>query len=153
MTPELTTFLIAMSPIVELRGAIPWAILQFGLPPWSAYLWAVLGNLVALCLIVGTGDAVLKFLSRYAPLLGRIVAYVFEHTRKTHESKMTRWGKGVAVAILVATPIPFVGGWTGAIAALVLGMKLKQALPFLLAGSLGAGIIVIITTLGVSAFL
>ncbi|KKU86006.1 MAG: hypothetical protein UY15_C0017G0001, partial [Parcubacteria group bacterium GW2011_GWA2_47_9] len=46
MPPELSTFLIAMSPIVELRGAIPVAIAVYHLPVWSAYLFSVLGNLV-----------------------------------------------------------------------------------------------------------
>ena len=61
MSPELVTFLIAMSPVVELRGSIPWAIASAGLPVWSAYFWSVLGNMVPLCLIVLTSDFFLRF--------------------------------------------------------------------------------------------
>ncbi|HEY4476253.1 MAG TPA: small multi-drug export protein [Candidatus Paceibacterota bacterium] len=153
MSPELVTFLIAMSPVVELRGSIPWAIASAGLPVWSAYFWSVLGNMVPLCLIVLTSDFFLRFFSARLPFVGNIAARVFEHTRAAHESKMARWGKGVVVILLVATPIPFVGGWTGAIAAFVFGVKIREAFPFLLAGSLLGGLIVMAFTLGLSALL
>ncbi len=153
MSPELVTFLIAMSPVVELRGSIPLAIEFYNLPVWSAYFFSVLGNMASLCLIVLTGDFFLRFFSAHLPFVGNIAARVFEHTRAAHESKMATWGKGIAILVLVATPIPFVGGWTGAIAAFVFGVKIREAFPFLLAGSLLGGLIVTAFTLGISALL
>ncbi|MBI4122763.1 MAG: small multi-drug export protein [Parcubacteria group bacterium] len=148
MTPELKTFLIAMSPIVELRGAIPWALHYSDMPVWSAYVWSVLGNLVPLCLIVGTGNLFLKFFTRHMPFLGSIASRVFEHTRRTHQSTAERWGKNATVLLLVATPIPFVGGWTGAIAAFAFGMSLRQAFPLLVIGSMLGGAVVTMVSLG-----
>jgi len=115
MSPELVTFLIAMSPVVELRGSIPWAIASAGLPVWSAYFWSVLGNMVPLCLIVLTSDFFLRFFSARLPFVGNIAARVFEHTRAAHE--------------------------------------IREAFPFLLAGSLLGGLIVMAFTLGLSALL
>ena len=143
MPPELSTFLIAMSPIVELRGAIPVAIAVYHLPVWSAYLFSVLGNLVPLTLIVLLGEPVSKFISKKIHFLGRALELLFVHTRKTQQSKFEKLGKNLAVIILVATPIPFVGGWTGAI-----GVPLKRALPLVVTGSFLAGAIVTTITLG-----
>ena len=39
------TFLISMVPLVELRGAIPFAIAN-GIPLWTALLIGVIGNLL-----------------------------------------------------------------------------------------------------------
>ena len=153
MSPELATFLIAMSPVVELRGSIPVAISVYHLPVWSAFAWSVLGNIIPLCLIVGTGDFFLKLFGRYVPILNTIATRIFEHTRKAHQSKMARWGKNITVLLLVATPIPFIGGWTGAIAAFAFGMRLKKAFPFLLLGSMLGGVIVTLLTLGFTAIL
>lgn len=137
-----------MSPVVELRGAIPWALHYSDMPVWSAYAWSVLGNLVPLCLIVGTGDFFLKFFTRYIPFLGKIASWVFEHTRNRHQSMAERWGKSFMVTLLTATPIPFVGGWTGAIAAFAFGMSLKQAFPLLVMGSMLGGAIVTAISIG-----
>src|SRR3989344_3683092 len=146
MSPELATFLIAMSPVVELRGSIPIAINIYHLPVWSAFAWSVLGNIIPLCFIVGTGDFFLKLFGRYMPILNVIATGIFEHTRKAQQSKVARWGKNITVLLLVATPIPFLGGWTGAIAAFAFGMRLKKAFPFLLLGSMLGGVIVTFLT-------
>lgn len=44
------TFLISMVPLVELRGAIPFAIAN-GIPLWTALLIGVIGNLLPVPLI------------------------------------------------------------------------------------------------------
>lgn len=45
MNSLLFTFLVAMTPVIELRGAIPLAVAR-GVPPLSAACVAVLGNLL-----------------------------------------------------------------------------------------------------------
>lgn len=150
MIPEIKTFLIAMSPIIELRGSIPIALQIYKLPLWSAYLFSVLGNLVPLILIVGLLGPVSKFLSGKSHICSRFFNWLFSYTRRKHQTKFEKWGKNLAVVILVAIPIPFIGGWTGAIAAFVFGIQFKKALPLVIAGSLLAGIIVSALTLGIS---
>ena len=46
----LIVFLISMVPIIELRGAIPYAV-GFGLPLLPSYIIAVLGNMLPVPLI------------------------------------------------------------------------------------------------------
>jgi uncharacterized membrane protein len=149
ISKELITFLLAILPVTELRLSIPIALEVFHLPVWSAYLFSVLGNLVPLILIISILDPISKFLSSRFYLFNRFFIWLFAHTRSAHQSKFEKWGKNLAVIILVATPIPFIGGWTGAIAAFVFGISFKKALPLVIAGSLLAGMIVTILTLGI----
>lgn len=148
MIPELKIFLIAMSPIVELRGSIPLALGVYHLPIWSAYLFSILGNLVPLVLIIRFLDPISQFLSHQSYFLNRFFSWLFGHTRRAHQTKFEKWGKNLSIIILTATPIPFIGGWTGAICAFVFGIPFKKALPLVTAGCLLAGLIVTLITLG-----
>ena len=47
----LTTFLVSMVPVIELRGAIPIGVAR-GLPFWVAVLVSVIGNLVPVPFII-----------------------------------------------------------------------------------------------------
>jgi len=149
MIPEIKTFLIAMSPIVELRGSIPIALTLYHLPVWSAYLFSVLGNLVPLILIISILEPISKLLSRRIYFFDRFFNWLFSHTRRANLGKFEKLGKNLAVVVLVATPIPFIGGWTGAICAFVFGIPFKKALPLITIGCLLAGIIVTLATLGI----
>lgn len=40
----LTVFFVSMVPLIELRGAIPYGVI-FGLPLWSTYIIAIIGNM------------------------------------------------------------------------------------------------------------
>lgn len=146
---ELITFLLALLPVTELRLSIPLALEVFDLPIWSAYLFSVLGNLVPLILIIWLLEPVSKFLSKQFSFFDKFFIWLFKHTKSVHQSKFERWGKNLAVIILVATPIPFIGGWTGAIAAFVFGIPFKRALPLVIIGALSAGTVVTILTLGI----
>ncbi|MBU0476525.1 small multi-drug export protein [Patescibacteria group bacterium] len=148
MPLELKVFLIAMSPIVELRGAIPIALGVYQMPIWSAYLFSVLGNLVPLILIIWLLEPVSQFFSRKFYFFNRLFSWLFAHTRAAHQSKFEKWGKNSTVIILTAIPIPFVGGWTGAISAFVFGIPFKKALPLVIIGCLLAGVIVTLMSLG-----
>ena len=146
MPPEIKTFLLAMLPIGELRASIPIAITVYHLPVWSAYFFSVLGNIVPMALIISVLDPISGFLSKKIYFFNRLFNWLFEHTRKANQSKFEKLGKNLAVVVLVATPVPFVGGWTGAIAAFVFGINFKKALPLVILGSLIAGAIVTLTT-------
>ena len=142
MLPELKTFLIAMSPLIELRGAIPVALGAYKLPFWSAYLFSVLGNLVPMVAILLLLDPAARFFSDRSLLFKEFFSWLFQHSRTAGQTKTEKWGKSLAVLILVATPIPFIGGWTGAILAAVLGMPIKKALPLVVLGTLISGAVV-----------
>src|SRR3972149_6321020 len=146
MPPEIKTFLLAMLPIGELRASIPIGITVYHLPVWSAYIFSVLGNLVPLMAIISLLDPISKFFAKKIYFLNRLMYWIFEHTRRANQSKFEKLGKNLAVVVLVATPVPFVGGWTGAIAAFVFGINFKRAFPLVVIGSLIDRAIVTVNT-------
>ena len=145
---ELATFLIAVIPVTELRAALPLAYKVYGLSALSAWFWSVAGTFFAMVLIVLLLDPVAKFLSKYIIFFEKFFNWLFEHTRKRANGKMEKYGEW-AIFILAATPIPLLGGMTGALAAFVFGVPLKKSLPLLLFGTMVSGFIV----LGITIYL
>lgn len=139
---ELATFLIALIPVTELRASIPLAINVYGLSPALAWTYSVAGTFFAMVLIVLLLDPIAKFLSKYIAFFKKFFDWLFDHTRKRAGSKMERYGSW-AIFILAATPIPLLGGMTGALAAFVFGVPLKKSLPLLLVGTMVSGVIVV----------
>jgi len=145
--PELSTFLIAMSPVFELRGAIPLAIGLYGLPVWSAYFFAVVGNLVPSLSILLIG-VLSNWLSHKFSFFDRLFTWLFARTRGQHAKKFERY-KDFALILFVAIPLPFTGVWTASLAAFVFGIPFRRAFPLIGIGVIIAGIIVTLLTLGV----
>lgn len=138
---ELATFLIALIPITELRASIPLAIKVYKLSPSVALLYSVAGTFFSMAIIVLLLDPISKLLSKYVPVFEKFFNWVFEHTRKRANGKMEKYGEW-AIFVLAATPIPLLGGMTGALAAFVFAIPLKKSLPLLLIGTIVSGLIV-----------
>ncbi len=143
---ELATFLIALIPVTELRASIPLAVKVYGLSPFSAWLYSVAGTFFAMALIVFLLDPVAKLLSKYIPFFDKFFTWLFEHTRKRAGDKMEKYGEW-AIFILAATPIPLLGGMTGALAAFVFGVAYRKSLPLLLIGTMVSGALVLAATM------
>ena len=145
---ELSIFLIAVIPVTELRVALPLAYTEFGMSAFWAWFYSVAGTFFAMVLIVLLLDPVAKFLSKNIEIFRKFFDWLFEHTRKRANGKMEKYGSW-AIFILAATPIPLLGGMTGALAAFVFGVPLKKSLPLLLFGTMVSGVIV----LGITVYL
>jgi uncharacterized membrane protein len=139
---ELATFLIAAIPVTELRAALPLAYKVYGLSAFWSWFYSVAGTFFAMVLIVLLLDPIAKFLSKYISLFDRFFKWLFEHTRRRAGGKMEKYGSW-AIFILAATPIPLLGGMTGALAAFIFGVPLKKSLPLLLFGTMVSGLIVL----------
>jgi uncharacterized membrane protein len=148
MPPQLITFFMAALPIFELRGAIPIALGVFNLSPISAFVWAVLGNIIPVVFLLWLLEPLSKYLSHRNYFLNRFFAWLFERTRKNHNHRFEIWGS-LALVAFVAVPLPMTGGWSGAVAAFVFGIPFKKALPLISLGIIIAGVIVTLISLGV----
>lgn len=142
---EISTVLIAMLPISELRGAIPFALGR-GMAWHQAYLWAVLGNSIPVIPLLMFLQPVSAFLSRRYPLWGRFFSWLFARTRR--RSRLVERYEAVGLALFVSIPLPVTGAWTGTVAAFLFGIRFKYALPAILSGILLAGTVVTLTSLG-----
>jgi len=139
LSPELVVVLIAALPIVELRGALPVGILFFCMPWWQALLWAVLGNIAPILLVLLLLERVVAWLSHVA-LFRRFFEWIFARARSESASiqQYEFWG----LATFVGIPLPGTGAWTGAIAAEVLGLSYWKALSAIVVGVLMAATVV-----------
>ena len=144
MVAELIVVLIAALPIAELRVAIPVAIQTLDFPWYTAYLLAILGNMLPVPFILLFLEGGSCLLSR-VPLFKKWLDWLFERTRR--RGKVIQKYKRLGLVLFVAIPLPVTGAWTGALAAVLLGIGFKQAFFSILLGVLIAGVIVTCLTL------
>jgi uncharacterized membrane protein len=136
---ELAVLIIAASPIVELRGAIPVAIIGFEMPWQYTLPLAIIGNLLPVPFILLFLDTASRWLSKIA-LFDRFFNWLFERTRR--RGKIIGKYKRIGLALFVAIPLPITGAWTGSLAAVVFGFKFTHAFLSILVGVCIAGVIV-----------
>ena len=144
----IITFLMAMVPVVELRGAIPYGVVA-GLSVPAAFILAVIGNLVPIPVLVVFTRKVFEWLRTKSEGLDRMVCRLEAKADKNKEivEKYEFFG----LMLLVAIPLPGTGAWTGALVAAMLDMRLKRAMPAIIVGVLVAGVIVTTLTYGAGA--
>ncbi len=139
LSPELVVFLVSLLPILELRGGIPVAIGLFDFPVYKAVLIAVAGNMLPVPFILIFLNYATRLLSR-VPVFDRLLKWLFERTRR-RGGIIERYER-IGLALFVAIPLPITGAWTGAMAAVLFGLKLRHAFISILAGVLIAATIV-----------
>jgi uncharacterized membrane protein len=146
--PEIIqVLLVAAAPLSELRGAIPFAVLQHQMDPLSAYGWSVLGNLLPVpALLLGLGR--LEALFRRWRWTERLIVWWFDRVQRRHQRALARWGP-LALVFFVAIPFPVTGAWSGALVAYLFRIPLKHSLPLIGLGVLMAGALILGATLGV----
>ena len=139
------TFLMAMVPVVELRGAIPMGVAA-GLPPAVAAVTAMAGNLTPVPCILLLLRRVFA-LMRKSPWLGPKVDRL---ERRAHlKGRKVRKYRTLGLVLLVAIPLP----GTGALVADVLDIRMRTALPAIAAGVVIAGCITTAVTCGVAGLM
>jgi uncharacterized membrane protein len=149
MKEEILTLLIAISPFLELRGAIPVGIFGFGLPAWEAYVLGVIGSfLPVLPLLFFWSFLYEKAVHRfYFP--NRFFSWLFERTRARHSEHFEVW-KDLGLLLFVGIPLPFTGAWSGTVAAFVFGIPLRTAAIMIFFGNMISGLIVLLLSGAVS---
>jgi len=135
---------IAASPISELRGAIPWAVLKLHFPWYYAFLLAIIGNLLPVPFILLFLDTVTRLLSK-VHFFDQFLKWLFERTRR--RGKIIERYERIGLTLFVAIPLPVTGAWTGSIAAVLFGLEFKHALLSIFIGVFIAGVIVTCATL------
>lgn len=138
---ELIVIIISMLPIIELRGAIPVGIFLFNFTWYKAALLSVIGNMLPIPFVLLFMEAVIRLMRKFR--LGRkLTDWLFNRTRK--RGKIIERYKSAGLMIFVGIPLPGTGGWTGAMAANIFGLKFWRSLLFIFFGVLLAGVAVTI---------
>lgn len=134
---EVYVLLISMTPVSELRGAIPFG-LYMGLDIYTVFIISVLGNCLPIPILLWITRPVMAWL-RKTKILSPLAAKLDKKTDK-NRSKIMKYS-AFGLFVFVAIPLPGTGAWSGAIAASMLDMRFKYALPSIACGVVAAGII------------
>ena len=148
VSPLLLVFIISLFPILELRGGLIAAAL-LKIPMWQAIPVCVLGNIIPIpfiLLFIKQIFAWLKKIKPIRPLIEKLEA------RAEKKSKKAETGEFWALVGFVGIPLPGTGGWTGALVASFLNMKLKKSVPAILIGIVMATVIMTIVSYVIPGF-
>lgn len=141
MLHYLLIFLISMVPLIELRGAIPYAVL-WGIPLYAAFPIAIIGNMLPVPFIFFFARKILVW-GADKPVIGKFFNFCLEKGEKGGKKLQEKAGRGLFVALLlfVGIPLPGTGAWTGTLAASLLDMDFKSSVLASMGGVLLAGCI------------
>lgn len=141
---ELVVFIISMFPILELRGGmIAASLLDVELV--KALVICYVGNILPIPFILLFIRKIFQFLKRFKKVGSVIEKLEIRSMRKSESVKKYRfWGLFAFVGI----PLPGTGGWTGALIASLLDMRIKLSFPAIALGALAADLIMAIFSYG-----
>lgn len=138
MRVALTTLFMAMVPVIELRGAIPYGVVE-GLSVSQALILSIIGNLIPVPALIIFTKRVFAWLRTKSEGLN---AFVCKMEAKAESKKETvEKYEFFGLMLLVAIPLPGTGAWTGTLAASLLDMDFKSSVTAIMCGVLLAGII------------
>ena len=145
----LIVFLISMVPLIEIRGAVPYAV-GFELPLVPSYIVAIIGNMIPVPFIFLFARKVLEW-GKDKKVIGGFCRWCLEKGEKGGKKLEEKTGRGLywALLLFVGIPLPGTGAWTGTLAASMLNMDFKRSVVAILAGVLLAGTIMLLASLGV----
>ncbi|MDO5555491.1 MAG: small multi-drug export protein [Clostridia bacterium] len=141
----LVTFFVSMTPIIELRGAIPIAV-GMNLSYLEAFLISFLGNIIPIYFIVKYIGPIFDFLGRFK-IFKKIIDWASNRaSKKIEESDKLQNYTALGLFIFVAIPLPGTGAWVGSLIANFLHLPIKKAFWPIAAGVFAAGVIILIAT-------
>lgn len=149
--PLLATFIIALLPIFELRGAIPFGMSTHiwgtqALTSIQAFLISFLATSLIIPLIALVFIPLLNTLKK-TKTFKNISEKIFNHFNKKANSvnkneDKSKWYKMLGVMGFVAVPLPLTGVYTGTVIAVLIGLNFYETLFACVTGNLIAGIII-----------
>ena len=134
-------FFISMVPLIELRGALPYA-LAMGVPTLQAYVVCIIGNMIPVPFIYFFARKVLDW-GQDKPVIGGFCCWCNEKGDRAGRKLQNTAGHGLFIALMlfVGIPLPGTGAWTGSFAASILHFDFKRSVIAVMLGVLLAGII------------
>lgn len=152
--PVLATIVIAMIPIIELRGAIPFGSSKEiwgdkALTIFEASVYSLIGSLISAVLIVLLLIPVFNYLKKTKFLNSLVNSFEEKFSKeknkieeKTTSVKYKGLKKWLGVVIFVAIPLPLTGVWTGSAIAVFLQLGFIKSFTAVSLGALIAALVV-----------
>ena len=145
----IITLLVAMVPVIELRGALPIGV-GLGLSPVLATIISIIGNLAPIPFLLLLVPKIFAWL-RDKKLTRKFITWL-ENKAEKHQKTIDKYGY-LGLIILVAIPLPGTGAWTGALVASCLQLQKRKSIFAITIGVLIAAFIVFAITYGFTQIL
>ena len=146
----LIIFLISMVPIIELRGAMVYAV-GYDLPYIPALITCVIGNMLPVPIIYFFARKVLVW-GADKKYIGKLFTWFLVKGERAGQKLVSKTGRGglfLALLLFVGIPLPGTGAWTGTLGASFLNMGFKSTVTAVSLGVVLAGIIMAVLSTGV----
>ncbi len=150
----LIIFLVSMVPIIELRGAMVYAV-GYELPYLPALITCVVGNMLPVPFIYFFARKILVW-GADKKHIGKLFTFFLVKGEKAGQKLVQTAGRGglfIALLLFVGIPLPGTGAWTGTLGASFLNMGFKSTVAAVILGVVLAGIIMALVSTGVFAVL
>ncbi len=149
----ILTAIIGMTPVIEIRGAIPIGYWTFHLSYLESFIASFIGNIIPIYFIVKYIRPLFDFFGRWKVFRVIIDWATNKATKKIEESERLQNFVSLGLFLFVAIPVPTTGAWVGSLIANFLNLPVKKAMPPLVAGVFVAGIIVLFVTGGINTII
>ncbi len=136
-------FIISMTPLIELRGAIIAAV-ALNMNLFLSSIICIIGNIIVMPIIFIFAKKVLIYGTKY-----KYIGPIFEKIlKKGHEAGQKLLNKSskttyTALLLFVGIPLPGTGVWTGTLGASMLDLDFKKSFIYVLGGTIMACIIMV----------
>ncbi len=135
---ELIVFIISLCPVLELRGGLIAARL-LEMDALRAFFYCFIGNMLPIPFILLFIRKIFDWMRTWKRM-GKVIEKMEKKADK-HRPTIEKYGIW-GLLILVAVPLPGTGGWTGALVASIMDIRIRRALPVIALGVFIAGLIV-----------
>ena len=135
-----------MIPFIELRGSIIFGA-AMGIPWQHAFLVSFLGNILPVPFLILLARPIFTWL-KTTRLLAGFTQKVEDRLMKKADKVTVQKYSAVGLFLFVAIPLPGTGAWSGSLIAALLDVKMRYALPAVIAGVFAAGVIMTVASYG-----
>lgn len=143
---DFALFIISMIPFIELRGSIIFGA-AMGIPWQHTFLVSFLGNILPVPFLILLARPIFAWL-KTTRLLAGFTQKVEDRLMKKADKVTVQKYSAVGLFLFVAIPLPGTGAWSGSLIAALLDVKMRYALPAVIAGVFAAGVIMTVASYG-----
>lgn len=135
-----------MIPFIELRGSIIFGA-AMGIPWQHTFLVSFLGNILPVPFLILLARPIFAWL-KTTRLLAGFTQKMEDRLMKKADKVTVQKYSAVGLFLFVAIPLPGTGAWSGSLIAALLDVKMRYALPAVIAGVFAAGVIMTVASYG-----
>ena len=153
----LATIIIAIIPLVELKGAIPFGMSESfwgtkALTSWQAFGYAFAGSILIVPVLALIFKPIYNWIKDKKFFKSIVHFFTGDIERKSEKAEEKAEGKSktksliikmLTVFLFVAFPVPLTGVWTGTCLAVLMGLNFWQVLTSVIAGNAVCGLIMV----------